>query len=288
MDKGFCSKFRQVSLNTVAVILRCLRDGLYPAEIARQLGKERNFVHYYVDKMEKLGFIERQTGVIKSSAKTRGFITHYRLTENGSNFLAEIEKGILRHQVRLHNCYWLYPIIEQPKIKIDWRKVELQNWNQLIGRELGLTVRKNPSNLEIVSGVIYGTNPYELLFKSRDEADKLACHLEQKFRMKLGRPRMSRKPHFGIYDSLASNWSEHFQLDTEYGKIDRSLGYGEIDWADPVSAQNYLCMPNRLERIERSMDVFARGMHEHMLLIRELREIVQALDNVVRQFMLHS
>ena len=152
----------------------------------------------------------------------------------------------------------------------------MQNWGQLVGRELGFTVRKNPDSVEIVSGIIYGGNPYELLFKSRDEADKLAFHLEQKFCMKLGRPKMSRKPHFGIYDPLASKWSERFQLDAECGKIDRSLGYGEIDWTDPVSAQNYLCMPNRLESIERSMTVFAKGMHEHMLLIRELREVVQA------------
>lgn len=45
----------------------------------------------------------------------------------------------------------------------------------------------------------------------------------------------------------------HFQLDTEHGKIDESEGYGEIDWADPVSGANYLSMPNRLERIEKSL-----------------------------------
>jgi hypothetical protein len=279
MDKGLCSKFKQGSLNTAIVILRFLRDGLYPAEIARRLGKSRSFVHYYTDKMEELCLIEKQTGVVTESDRSGSFIIHYLLTNNGSTFLEEMENGIFHRQVRLHNCYWLYPIVEQPKSRIDWRKVELQNWHQLIGRELGLTVRKNPDSLEIVSGIVYGSNPYELLFKSRDEADKLALHLERKFRMKLGRPSMSRKPHFGIYDPLASKWSEHLQLDTECGKIDRSLGYGEIDWTDPVSAQNYLCMPNRLERIERSMEVFASGMHEHMLLIRELREVVQALKD---------
>jgi hypothetical protein len=277
MDKGFCSKFRQGSLSTAAAILRGLREGLYPAQVAGQLGKGRSFVHYYVNRMENLGWIEKQTGVIIGSEKSSGLITPYRLTENGSNFLAEIEKDVLRRRVRLHNCYWLYPIIEQPKIKIDWRKVEMQNWNQLIGRELGLTVRKNPKSLEIISGVIYGVNPYELLFKSREEADELAYCLEQKFLMRLGRPKMSRRPHFGVYDPLAAKWAKHFQLDSECGMIDRSLGYGEIDWTDPVSAQNYLCMPNRLERIERSMDVFAKGMHEHMLLIRELRDLVKAL-----------
>ena len=61
MDKGLCSKFKQGSLNTAIVILRFLRDGLYPAEFARQLGKRRSFVHCYTDKMEKLCLIEKQT-----------------------------------------------------------------------------------------------------------------------------------------------------------------------------------------------------------------------------------
>jgi len=201
--------------------------------------------------------------VEKGHIRTRGAITLYRLTENGSKFLAEIERKVFCRGFRLHNCYWLYPIIQQPRLKIDWRRVELHNWGQLIGRELGLTVRKNPNSVEVVTTVVYGDDPYGLLFRSRDEADRLASHLEQKFRMKLGRSKLSRKPHFSVYDPLVSKWS--------------SMGYGEIDWTDPVSAANYLSMPNRLERIEKSMEIFANGMDEHMLLIRELRELVNAL-----------
>jgi len=48
-----------------------------------------------------------------------------------------------------------------------------------------------------------------------------------------------------------------------------------------------LNMPNRLERIERSMETFAngmesfgKGMNQHMLLISEVRELVKALLSV--------
>jgi len=271
------SKFRQKNLNIVIAVLRGLKDGFYPSLIARQLGLRKNLVHYYVKKLEKSGFIEKLESVEKGHIRTRGAITLYRLTENGSKFLAEIERRVFRHRLRLHNCYWLYPIIQQPRLKIDWRRVELRNWGQLIGRELGLTVRKNPNSVEVVTSVLCGDDSYGLLFRSRDEADRLASHLEQKFRMKLGRSELSRKPHFSVYDPLANKWSKNFQLDAEYGKIDESMGYGEIDWTDPVSAANYLSMPNRLERIEKSMEIFANGMDEHMLLIRELRELVNAL-----------
>lgn len=273
------SKFRHKTLNIVIAILRRLRDGLYPSLVARHLGLKRNLIHYYVTKLEKLGFIEKQRSVEGDCLRTRGVITLYHLTQNGSNFLEEIEKKGFFSKVRLHNCYWLYPIIQQPKIEIDWCRVELHNWGQLIGRELGLTVRKNPNSVEILTNVLYGDSPYELLFRSRDEANIVASHLEQKFHMKLGRPKLSRKPHFSVYAPMVSKWSKNFQLDTEYGKIDESEGYCEIDWYDPISAANFLRMPNRLERIEKSLETFAEGMDHHMLLIEELRELVNALKD---------
>ena len=167
LDKN-CLKFRQKSLNTVIAILSGLANGLYPSHIARRLGLERNLVHYYIKKLKSLGFIEKQELVKSPRVKVRGLICLYQLTENGSKFLAEIQKKVFSRKIRLHNCYWLYPILQQPKVEIDWRRVELQNWSQLIGRELGLTVRKNPNSLEIISSVLYGSNSYELLFKSRD------------------------------------------------------------------------------------------------------------------------
>ena len=278
---NYCSNFRRKNLNIVIAILKGLKDGNYPSLIARQLGLKRNLIHYYIKKLERLNYIKKQESVKGYRIKTRGAITLFSLTQNGSKFLEEIEKRCFFSKVRLHNCYWLYPIVQQPGIKIDWRRVELHNWGQLIGRELGLTVRKNPNNVEILTSVLYGDNPYELLLKSRDEADNLASYLEQKFSMMLGRPRLSRKPHFGVYTPVAGKWSKNFQLDTESGKIDESEGYGEIDWTDPISAANFLRMPNRLERIERSLETFAKGMDQHMLLITELRELVNALKDKI-------
>ena len=88
-----CSKFRQKNLNIVIGILRGLRDGLYPSFIARQLGLKRNLIHYYVKKLEKLGFVEKLESVEKGRVRTRGAITLYRVTENGSKFLDSIENS---------------------------------------------------------------------------------------------------------------------------------------------------------------------------------------------------
>lgn len=203
-NKTECPRFGRKSLNIVAAILRGLMEGLYPSLIATQVSVGRSLIHYYLKRLEGMGYVEKEVGVEGFASRTRGAIVVYRLTRNGSKFLAEIEKGVLYRKLRLHNCYWLYPILEQPKIEIDWRKVELQNWGQLIGCELGHTVRKNPNSIEIITDVIYGDNPFELLFRSRDEADRVAFYLEQRFGMVLGRSRLSRKPHFAFYDPLAS------------------------------------------------------------------------------------
>ena len=64
-----CSKFRQKNLNIVITILVGLRDSLYPSFIARQLDLRRNIVHYYVKKLEKLGFIEKQESITKHRFK---------------------------------------------------------------------------------------------------------------------------------------------------------------------------------------------------------------------------
>jgi len=83
-----CSKFRQKNLNIVIAILERLSDGLYPSLIARQLGLRRNLIHYYVKKLENLGYVEKLKSVENGRVKTRGAITLYRVTENGSNFLS--------------------------------------------------------------------------------------------------------------------------------------------------------------------------------------------------------
>jgi len=161
----------------------------------------------------------------------------------------------------------------------------MTNWTQLVGTELGLSVRKNPNSLEIICRTVEGINPFELLFLARDEADDLASHLEAKFRMELGRPTMSRKPHFGVYDPVAGTISRYYELSTDTGRIDSSLGKGEVDWFSPYTAAEYLEMPGRVRRIEDNQMtllegqlLFSEGMKQHMCLIGELRQLVKALS----------
>lgn len=289
------SKFSRSSLTLVRRIMRMLEAGYYPARIAEILGRQRSHIHYYLKRLEKMGYIEREESLERLKPglyvkRVRGTIVLYHITQSGTSFLAEIERGAVGRRLRLHNAYFKYPILRGPSRPIVWRKVEMTNWTQLIGLELGLKVRKNPGSIEVIAPVVEGRDPYELLFKARDEADRLAAHLEQKFDMVLGRGRLSRKAHWGVYDPVAGACGRLFQLSDDVAKIDESEGFGEIDWLSPEAAKDYLLMPARIDRLDREvtdikegMRLFSESMLEHIRMIREIRELVKALEGRAKE-----
>jgi hypothetical protein len=208
-----------------------------------------------------------------------------------SSFLDGFEKRDGRERVvRLHNLVVKYPILREPRIRVDWRRVELAHWTQQLGRVEGLTVRKNQGSIEIFARVVSGRDPYQLLFVAKEEADRVAVLLEERFDMLLGRGQLSRRPHFGVYDAVAAQYGERFELSDDVAKIDESEGYGEIDWYSPEAAKDYLLMPANVDRlaedvreIKSGYALFAEGMVEHMKLIRMLQRVVEGLQKAMPQ-----
>ena len=284
----------------VEKILKLLDAGNYPAKIARILGMSKQHVYYYTKKLLRHGYIEKTV---------RDRITFYHLTQKGKNLLVKMESRFKPCRfVRLHNVVVKFPILEEPKIEIDWRKVELQNWSQLVGRELGLTVRKNPRSIEVFCDSLEGDDPYQLLLYAFDEANRLAEHLEQKFGMKLGRPCLSRKPHFAIKDVVAEHLGKFMEFSDDIGKMDESEGYGELDLYDPNFVKNYLItftsLPSQVQKQKKdledikeilvelseisakqteTLETFRVAMQQHLALIHELRETTNALREAVEE-----
>jgi len=163
-----------------------------------------------------------------------------------------------------------------------------------VGRECGLTVRKNTGSLEIFCDVVYGRDSYGLLFDAFYEACWLAHVLEEKFDMRLGRPSLSRKPHFAVSDPLARLVGRYFEFSSDVAKVDESEGLGELDILDPQLAYDYLLMPSRVEHMEERlerlekiqehqimvMETFAKAMEEHRAMINEIRELVDQLKRL--------
>jgi len=252
----------------------------YPTKIGRLLGLSPKLAWYYINKLEKLGYIRTE---VKTPIKI------VRLTSSGQNFLERIETSLFSRSLRLERVVFKYPIIEEPKVVIDWRKVQLRNWGQLLGRECGVFVRKNPKSLEVFCEPVSGDNPWELYHYARLEADFVARRLEQKFEMKLGIPEMARRPEFAIYDPVAREFTKFFDLKDDVARIDRSppKQLGEIDWLSPEMAKEYLLTPLRLRSMEKtiqgileSLKTFERAMQEHLKLIKSLQDVVESLKKV--------
>jgi DNA-binding MarR family transcriptional regulator len=246
-SSGGSKKFYRKSLTLLRLILKLIGDGYYPTKIARVVGRSRQTVHYHVKKLEEMGYVE---------VAAKDAIVIYRVTQAGQKFLDGIERRVVRgRRLRLHNVVFKYRVLGGPSRAVDWgRVVGLRNWGQLVGCELGLTVRKNPDSVEVFCGVLEGDDPYELLFRAREEADRVAGFLEEKFGLVLGRGVLSRRPHFGVYDAFAGKFSGNFQLSDDVAKIDESEGYGEIDWLDPEAAKSYLLMPMNVERLRGEVE----------------------------------
>lgn len=257
----------------VLPILKQIAAGNYPAKVARILGLSRSHVHYYLKRMEKAGLIKREGP---------RWPVFYTVTPQCSKFLDGIERGLVPGPVvRLHNCVFRYPILVQPSVDLDWRRVQLTNWSQFLGREGGLTVRKNTGSLEVFCDVMEGRDPNELLILAKEEADRVAKALEARLGMRLGEGKPSRKAHFGIYDPVAALVSKHWELSDDVGKIDESEGHGELDWFSSEAAKDYLLMPGYVRKLLEIQRTFAVAMEQHMALIQELREVAKTLKAAI-------
>ena len=237
-----CQKFLQ-SFFTVAA--RLLNEGNHPSKVAKLLGISRQRLHYWLKKAVKANLFYKEK---------LGRITLYRLTDYGKKFFTGGEGRGGFGEVRLHNVEIGFPIVEDAKVRVDWRRVQLRNWAPLIGKIGEITVKKTTRNVFVYPRVRFDDNPWRAFLNAYEEALMVARVLEEKFGMRLGLPFISRKPHFGFQDPYAFHIAKHTQVSSDIGKIDQSEGQGEVEFFSPEHAAEYLAMPLRLRHIEERLD----------------------------------
>jgi len=243
--------------------------------VARLLGMSRQHVHYYLKKLEKAGLVKRV------GPRWPAF---YETTEKCKKFLTGCEGLTPSFVFRLHNCVFKYPILQEPAVLVDWRRVEKMNWSALIGSELGLTVEQTTRHVLVYCDVVVGRDPNELLLLAKDEADRVAAHLRLKYGIRLGEGQLARKVHFGVYDPVAKLVSRYWQVSDDVAKVDESEGFGEIDWLSAEAAKDYLLMPQNVKWLVRIQERFANAMHEHLQLIQALQAVTEKIDKFVEVF----
>jgi predicted transcriptional regulator len=231
----------------VVPILKYLEVGEYKANIACMLNMSKPHVDYYVEKLERVGFVRREK---------RSNIVCYEVTLEGKNFLTGTEQVLLGSRVwRLHAAKYRYSLVSDGVWPADWRKVAMTNWTALLGLEGGVTVEHTPSSVIIHVETLYGADPVLLLDAARTSADRTAKALMQKYSCRLSEGKLCRKPHIAIDDPVAEFMSRYFEISTNNSKMDRSEGVGEIDHFAIENAVNYLLLPEHVKKLEDKFEL---------------------------------
>jgi len=108
--------------------------------------------------------------------------------------------------------------------------------------------------------------------------------------MKLGAPKLLRKPHYGVYDPVANWFSKFMELSDDVGKIDSSGGVGEIEFYNAELAKEYLVMPlrmlglqNDMAQVKEILKTFGEAMREHMSLIGALQAVAEQMMALIQE-----
>jgi len=197
--------------------------------------------------------------------------------------------------VRLHAYSLKFPIVADATVPVDWNRVRLANWTRLVGCEAGLTVEKTTRYVIVHADEIFSEDPNEATLLAILECLRLARILEDKFQMKLGTPKLLRKPHFAVSDPVARWFTDFMELSSDVGVMDKSEGAGEIDYYDAELAKEYLVMPLRMlglqsdvAEVKEILKTFGVAMREHMSLIRGLQAVADQMKTLIQELRLNA
>ena len=229
----------------VIPILKGIEVKMYPAKIGSARGWSKQHVAYYVKKLEKAGLIRR--------LKRSNFVD-YELTERGQSFLVSCEGVLFSSGVfRLHRCFFKYPILREGVYPAgDFRRVEMVNWTALLGLEQSLKVRHTTSSWIVHMEALFGRSPGELVTLAKNQADRVAQGLSNKYGVVLGQGEINKRHELGVDDPVAQLLNRYFTVSTPKRVIDDSPGEdeGELDHIGRDAAVEYLLMPERVKKVE--------------------------------------
>jgi predicted transcriptional regulator len=248
-------------------LLKCLRDGMYPSQIAVKLKWSKQHVNYYIQKLKQAGLIFKEK---------HSNIAIWGLTAKGTKVLTEGESVLhSSFTFRLHNCFFKYPIVKDGLYSAgNLRRVEMQNWTALLGFELGVSVKKTSQSWIVHLDVVRGKCPDDLLLQAKDVADRVAVSLMRKYGVVLGEGVVN--PHYELAsdDPLASVLSKYVCLSVGNRMVDDSeaTGRGEIDHVGRDAAIEYLRMPERVKSAEGQVEYAVGQLRRVEGQLAELKE----------------
>ena len=159
---------------------------------------------------------------------------------------------------RAENVRFIARVHKFPTRRVDWHKVEMNNWNQYNATVDDIKVHLNEGinpTIEFRPSPIEGDNPWELCCILYHKCTEVAKKLEEIFDMEIGRLEMESRPEWVVYDPLATQICKYNGQITVDGlaKINASKPsrIGAFEYFDPRFAAEYCTIPRRVSNIEK-------------------------------------
>jgi DNA-binding MarR family transcriptional regulator len=226
------------------------------SQIANKLERDKQLISYYINKLEKLGYVKE---------KTRDVYKLLEITQAGKNFLDQYATSHSNdyHPIcRLENIRFKAPICKVPSTGFpDWKKIEMNNWTQYSSQIDSIKIRlnkgKNPT-IEFIPSPIDGDDPYSLRDKAFYGCIKAAEKLEEIIQIEIGIPEQSSSPEYVVYNPIAREFSRSLgQVRVEgIGKVNasRPRRIGEFEFNDPRAAAVFMDLPRRIVELEQKVE----------------------------------
>lgn len=258
-------------------IMNMIREGEYQSSIGRRFGWSKQRLHPHIKRLEKNGLIAREF---------RSSIVSYKITDLGKEWYRRCI-SLQNSNIRLHNISFEFKILKDNETPYD-KRIEVNNWFKEIRKLLNCTVEKidSPEKKFIVSvSSLIGQDPYQLLNKASNIARSVMDDYEEKFGIEVElEGRMVRQPHFAISDPVIRETANHIQLSIKNAKVDKSEGYGELEYLNPEAVKQYIEMPERLEKLENHlinqtliMDKLADNIRLHLEVLTNMNETLKEI-----------
>ncbi len=226
------------------------------SQIANKLGRGKQLISYYVNKLEKLGYVREQT---------RDVYKPLVITQAGKNFLDQYATSHSNNNqpiCRLENIRFKTAIYKMPPLEsLDWKKIELNNWTQYNSQIDDVKIRLNKGKsptIEFIPSPIDGDDPYSLRDKAFYSCIKAAEKLKEILQIEIDIPKQSSSPEYVVYNPIAREFSKYLgQVRVEgRGKVNASgpRRIGEFEFNDPRTAAVFMDLPRRIVELEQKVE----------------------------------
>ena len=264
-------------------------------EIRAGLNLSKQLLNYHTKKL-------LYDGLIKISV--RDAQNFYEPTRKGKTFFVKKPSvGLINPILGLHNIAFKFKILggKPPLLK---KTTTLKGWTKHHCFFDGSYVERTTQNLIICpirkGERLEGTDPFKLKQEARDRAMKIAQHFIDRNDLVLEKPKICRKPHFGVRDPVARALT--FEVSTKDAKCDDSEGTGgEIDFMTPQGAKAYLdtvtTLPGKVDKIEdglgkilevmekqaEQLAVYGKHLNAHIPVLKGMDKLIKKLCKRIDQ-----